>query len=232
MNFPRELGSSPSQLSSPKMGGVFVSDMGSEGEAEKEYAQFLEKVKRSIYLDNLSPLVTEEVIRTAFGGCSDVKSIHFIPNYTHPYYSPRCALVEFSTEKDFKVVLDLISGFPFMMSGMPRPVRGRPAEPEMFSDRLAKPGARIQPRWLGRTDPDFVVGQKLKRLAKKHTAEESLLLKKQLEKEENLSKQQAEILKGHNDKLKMMESLVFDGTSTRLAKHFGVNVEETRTFDF
>ncbi|KAK9747613.1 hypothetical protein RND81_02G003200 [Saponaria officinalis] len=208
--------------------------MGREGEGEvtKEYAKFQEKVKHSIYLDNLSPSVTDAVIRSAFDQ-ANVKSIRFIPNYTHPDYNPRCALVEFSNEKEVKFVLDLICSCPFMMAGMPRPVRARPAEPEMFSDRPVKPGPRIQLRWLDRSDPDFVVGQKLKRLAKKHIAEQSLLLEKQSEMEEKLSKQQWETLKGHYRKYEMMDSLFLDGTSTRLGKCYGVNVpDEARTFDF
>ncbi|XP_057516193.1 uncharacterized protein LOC130797576 isoform X4 [Amaranthus tricolor] len=153
--------------------------MGSE--AEKKYADFQELVKRTVYLDNLSNLVTDSVIRTAFE-----------------------------------------------QYGMPRPVRGRPAEPEMFEDRPPKPGRKIQLFWMDPKDPDFEVAEKLKHLARKHIAEESFLQKKQRELEEDLSKQQAETLKGHYKKFELMDSVLNEGTSKRLAKHYGVNINDDK----
>ncbi|KAL2903933.1 4-diphosphocytidyl-2-C-methyl-D-erythritol kinase [Bienertia sinuspersici] len=41
-------------------------------------------------------------------------------------------------EKHAKEVLKVLSSYPFMMSGMPRPVRGRPVEPEcLLNDHLS-----------------------------------------------------------------------------------------------
>ncbi|KAL2935711.1 putative RNA-binding protein RbpD [Bienertia sinuspersici] len=196
--------------------------MGSE--AEKEYAVFEQKVKRTVYLDNLSPQVTDAVIKTAFEQYGTVTNIHFIPNYIQPHYNGKFALVEMENEKQATAILNLLSSYPFMMSGMPRPVRGRPAKPEMFEDRPPKPGRKIQLYWLGPRDPEFEVAQQLKKLAKKHVAERSFLLKKQQEEEEKLSKQQAETLKGHYQKYEMMESTLTDGTSKRLSKYYGVNL--------
>lgn len=149
--------------------------MGSTTEAE--YAAFLEKVKRTVYLDNLSPQVTEPVIRTALDQFGNVKNVQFIPNYTEFRNIPHCALVEMENLKQAKDVVTSLHEFPFMMSGMPRPVRARAAEVEMFDDRPAKPGQRIQFRWLDPNDPDFEVAQRLKRLARKHAAEASFVLK-------------------------------------------------------
>lgn len=154
---------------------VFFSFMGSTTEAE--YAAFLEKVKRTVYLDNLSPQVTEPVIRTALDQFGNVKNVQFIPNYTEFRNIPHCALVEMENSKQAKDVVTSLHEFPFMMSGMPRPVRARAAEVEMFDDRPAKPGQRIQFRWLDPNDPDFEVAQRLKRLARKHAAEASFVLK-------------------------------------------------------
>lgn len=154
---------------------VFFSYMGSTTEAE--YAAFLEKVKRTVYLDNLSPQVTEPVIRTALDQFGNVKNVQFIPNYTEFRNIQHCALVEMENSKQAKDVVTSLHEFPFMMSGMPRPVRARAAEVEMFDDRPAKPGQRIQFRWLDPNDPDFEVAQRLKRLARKHAAEASFVLK-------------------------------------------------------
>ncbi|CAO2818975.1 unnamed protein product [Amaranthus hypochondriacus] len=200
--------------------------MGSE--AEKKYADFQELVKRTVYLDNLSNQVTDAVIRTAFEQYGTVTGIHFIPNYIDPIYNGKCALVVMESAKQANNILKLLSSYPFMMSGMPRPVRGRPAEPEMFEDRPPKPGRKIQLFWMDPKDPDFEVAEKLKHLARKHIAEESFLQKKQRELEEDLSKQQAETLKGHYKKFELMDSVLNEGTSKRLAKHYGVNINDDK----
>ncbi|XP_021733501.1 uncharacterized protein LOC110700291 [Chenopodium quinoa] len=198
--------------------------MGSED--EQKYAAFMEKVKRTMYLDNISPQVTDAVIKTAFEQYGTVTNIHFIPNYIEPNYSGKCALVELENEKQAKSIIEVLSSYPFMMSGMPRPVRGRHAEPEMFDDCPPKPGRKIQVFWVDPKDPQFEVAQKLKNLTKKHVAEQSFLQKKQLEEEEKLSKQQAETLKGHYEKFEMMDSILCDGTSKRLSRFYGVNLND------
>ncbi|XWS09321.1 hypothetical protein CRYUN_Cryun40dG0075300 [Craigia yunnanensis] len=148
------------------------------GSAElDEYAAFKEKVRRTVYMDNLSPHVTESVVRTALDQYGTVKSVQFIPNYLGPRNIPQCALVEMEKEKQAQVVISTICQFPFMMSGMPRPVRARAAEAEMFSDRPRQPGRQIRFRWLDPADPDFEVANKLKRLAKKHATETAVMLK-------------------------------------------------------
>ncbi|KAL2935799.1 Poly [ADP-ribose] polymerase, partial [Bienertia sinuspersici] len=83
-------------------------------------------------------------------------------------------------------------------------------------------------KWLDPNDPDFEVGQKLKNLSKKHIAEQSFLLKKQIEEEEKRSRQQAEALKAHYQKFDMMDSLVADGSSKRLSRYYGVNLTDDK----
>jgi len=150
--------------------------MDSTSTAEADYAVFLEKVKRTVYIDNLSPQVTESVMRTALGQFGTVKNVQFIPNYTGPKNIPRCALVEMECRRQAEAVVSEITQFPFMMSGMPRPARAFRAEVEMFDDRPIKPGRRIQCRWVDRKDPDFEVASKIKCLVRKHAAEDLFLL--------------------------------------------------------
>ncbi|GAB2287466.1 hypothetical protein Dimus_021843 [Dionaea muscipula] len=201
-----------------------------ESEAGKQYAAFKEKVKRTVYLDNLSPQVTEAVIRTALDQFGSATNIQFIPNYLEPTSPARCALVELENETQATSVVEMLSNYPFMMSGMPRPVRVRPAEIEMFDDRPVRPGRRIQLYWLDPNDPAFEAAQKLKDLAKKHHAEASCLLKRQLEEEEKLSKQQAEALKLAYQKFETVDSILSDGTSNRLARYYKVKITEDGAF--
>lgn len=185
-----------------------------------EYAAFEEKVSRTVYLDNLSPNVTEAVIRSGVDQFGRVKSIQFIPNYIGPSNLPQSALVEMEDEKDAKAVISVMTQSPFMMSGKPRPVRARPAEPEMFDDRPEKPGKEIKFRWVTPKDPDFEARMSLKRLVRKHTYESSILLKKQLVQEEELGKKQAEVLKSNHKKFEMIEGVIADDAANELGRYY------------
>ncbi|KAL4377873.1 hypothetical protein GQ457_02G042660 [Hibiscus cannabinus] len=197
------------------------------GSAEQvEYAAFKEKVRRTVFLDNLSPLVTESVVRTALDQYGTVKSVEFMPNYLEPRNMPRCALVEMEKEKQAEVVISTLSEFPFMMSGMPRPVRALAAVPEMFGDRPRQPGRQLKVHWLEPSDPNFEVANKLKQLVKKHATENAVMLKHQLEKEEKLAKQQGENLKANYKKYEMIDSLMADGTVRRLARRYNLRISD------
>ncbi|KAK8556329.1 hypothetical protein V6N13_064367 [Hibiscus sabdariffa] len=223
------------------------------GSAEQvEYAAFQEKVRRTVFLDNLSPLVTESVVRTALDQYGTVKSVEFIPNYLEPRNMPRCALVEMEKEKQAEVVISTLSEFPFMMSGMPRPVRALAAVPEMFGDRPKQPDRQLKVHWLDPSDPNFEVANKLKQLVKKHATENAVILKvnsnpsdsrcvrycyfivnelfvalkHQLEKEEKLAKQQGETLKANYKKYEMIDSLMADGTVRRLARRYNLRISD------
>ncbi|EEF28241.1 uncharacterized protein LOC8266419 [Ricinus communis] len=195
-----------------------------ESTAEAEFAAFLKKIERTVYVDNLSPHVTEPVLRTALNQFGTVMDVKFIPNYLEPKYSTCCALVEMKEVKQAVAVIQEIEQFPFMVSGMPRPVRARAAEVEMFDDRPVKPGRKIQCRWLDPSHPHFEVAEKLKRLTWKHAAEASFLLKRQVEREEKLHKQQLETLKSNYRKYEMIESIMSDRSAQKLARSYNMRV--------
>lgn len=148
-----------------------------ESTAEEEYAKFEEKVSRTFFIDDLSPNATEIVLRTAIEQFGTVKGIQFIPNYLEPKNVAVCALVEMDSAVAAKKVIAEIAQYPFMVCGMPRPVRARPAVAEMFEERPKKPSRKIVCRWIDSSDPDFAVAKKLKALVKKQAAEVSFLSK-------------------------------------------------------
>uniref|UniRef100_A0A5B7CBT4 RRM domain-containing protein n=1 Tax=Davidia involucrata TaxID=16924 RepID=A0A5B7CBT4_DAVIN len=193
-----------------------------ESSAEAEYAAFEEKVKRTVYLDNLSPQVTEAVLKAALNQFGNVTSVQLIPNYTEPKNIPRCALVEMENSKQAREIVLEMANSPFMMSGQPRPIRARAAEVEMFDDRPRKPGRKIHCRWLDPKDPDFEAAKKLKHLTRKHAAEASFMLQHQLTEEERLANQQAETLKANYKKYDLIESVLADGTANRLARRYNM----------
>ncbi|XP_021895596.1 uncharacterized protein LOC110812947 isoform X2 [Carica papaya] len=186
---------------------------------EGEFAEFAAKVKRTVYLDNISPQVTEAVLRTALEQFGKVKGVHFIPNYLGPKNLPQCALVEMEDAKKAKAVISTLSQYPFMISGMPRPVRARAAKEEMFNERPRKPVRKISCTWLEPSDPDFEVAKRLKVLAQKHTAETSFMLK-QINQEQELANQQERALKATYKKFEMIESLITDGTAKDLSEQY------------
>lgn len=196
----------------------------SSEQAKKEYAEFEEKVKRTVFLSNLSPLVTAAVIETALGQFGKVINVEFIPNYTIPYPIPSCALVEMETEKQATAIVADMSNYPFMMTGMPRPVTAQAATIEMFADRPSLPNRKLQIRWVNSSDPDFEVGKKMKGLCKKHTAETLAMVKATLDEEEKLATQQEEMLKANYAKQEMIEGIMQDGSLPRLARKYGLNL--------
>lgn len=193
-------------------------------QARKEYAEFEEKVKKTVFLDNLSPQVTASVIETALGQFGNVVNVEFLSNYTIPYPIPACALVEMETPKQARAVVADITNYSFMMSGMPRPVRAQAATAEMFADRPPMPDRKVQVRWVDPSDPDYEVGMKTKELCKQHIAETSVLIKIRLEEEEKLAKQQDEALKAQYSKYEKIEGVMQDGSVPRLARKYGLNL--------
>ncbi|KAI3976003.1 hypothetical protein MKX01_016686 [Papaver californicum] len=193
------------------------------GSSPGEYAAFEEKVKRTVYIDNISPQVTIAVLRMALEQFGTVKTVQFIPNYFQPNIIPQCALVEMQTEKQVKAIIDEMNNYPFMMYGMPRPVRAFAAEMEMFADRPTNPARRrITCQWLERSDPDYEVAQKLKQLTLKHAEEASYLLRVELEDEKKLAMKQSEMLKANHKKLEMLENLFSDASFWRLARRYNM----------
>lgn len=190
----------------------------------KEYAGFEEKVKRTIYIDNLSPVSTEAVVKAAFDQFGNVIQFKFIPNYLEPRNIGQAALVELENADQAKTIISEISSSSFMICGMPRPVRARAAEAEMFDDRPRKPGRKIIYRWLDSSDPDFEVAKKIKLMVSKHAEEAKFCLKHQLEEEENLAKNQTEILNATYKKYELIDNVVGNRVAVRLAERYKVRV--------
>ncbi|KAL5215540.1 hypothetical protein ABZP36_006941 [Zizania latifolia] len=150
----------------------------SDEDAKKVYADFENKVKRTIYIDHLSPQVTGSVIKAALAQCANVVDVEFIVNYTIPYDIPSAALVELDDEIQAKATLDLMNDFPFIIGGMPRPVRAIRAKPEMFRDRPPRPGFKKEFRWVKQGDGTEYEGiKKLRNLARRQEAENLALIK-------------------------------------------------------
>lgn len=196
-------------------------------DAEESYASFLEKVKRTIYIDNMSPAATDSIVKAAFNQFGNVLSVHFLPNYLEPKNVPQAALVEMENPKQAEEIIAEMKVYPFMILGMPRPVRARPAKLEMFDDRPKKPGRRILCQWIDSKNPDFEVAQKIKNLVKTQAAEASFLLMEQLKEEEKLAAQQNETLKANYRKFELIDGVHEDGTAKQLAHYYNMRVSDS-----
>uniref|UniRef100_A0ACD5ULR5 Uncharacterized protein n=1 Tax=Avena sativa TaxID=4498 RepID=A0ACD5ULR5_AVESA len=196
----------------------------SDEQAEMEYADFEARVKRTVYIDHLSPLVTSQVIKAALSQCANVANVEFIVNYTIPYDIPSAALVELEDDSQAKAAVNLMHDFPFIIGGMPRPVRAMHAKPEMFRDRPSQPGLKMEIRWIKEGDPEYDGMDKLKRLAKRQDAENMALVKNQLEEEKELAMQQQGLLDESYRKYDMLEDIVRNGKIDNLARHYDINL--------
>ncbi|KAG2640936.1 uncharacterized protein LOC120666251 [Panicum virgatum] len=195
-------------------------------EATKEYKEFEEKVKRTVYLDNLSLLATDAVIKMALNQFGNVKNVNFLTNYTVPFDIPQSALVEMETEKDAEYVVNMLDEFPFMMSGMPRPVRVKRATAVMFNDRPQKPGRKLEFCWVGPTDPDFHDVRRFKLMSKRHEVENLALIKNQLHEEALLAKHQQDNLNFHYRKLESIDGVIMTGWLNHLTRIYNLNFDE------
>ncbi|KAH0681169.1 hypothetical protein KY284_022254 [Solanum tuberosum] len=191
----------------------------------EEYAAFENKVKRSVYIDNLSPLAKESVIKAALDQFGNVIQVTLIRTYFELKGMGRAALVEMQNADEARTIISEIRNSPFMISGMPRPVRARPAVVEMFDDRPRKPDRTIMCYWLKSNDPDFEVATKMKRIIRNHAKEANFLLKHQLEEEEQLAKEQSESLNAIYNKYELVQHVFNSGTATRLAKHYKMRTD-------
>ncbi|XP_049356386.1 uncharacterized protein LOC125820997 [Solanum verrucosum] len=191
----------------------------------EEYAAFENKVKQSVYIDNLSPLAKESVIKAALDQFGNVIQVTLIRTYLELKGMGRAALVEMQNADEARTIISEIRNSPFMISGMPRPVRARPAVVEMFDDRPRKPDRMIMCYWLKSNDPDFEVATKMKRIVRNHAKEANFLLKRQLEEEEQLAKEQSESLNAIYNKYELVQHVFNSGTATRLAKHYKMRTD-------
>ncbi|VAH32440.1 unnamed protein product [Triticum turgidum subsp. durum] len=194
-----------------------------ELEAIKQYQEFEEKVKRTVYLDNLSHQATEAVIKTALSQFCSIRKVSFVVNYTIPYNIPQSALVEMETEKDAEVVVSMLHDFPFMISGIPRPVRAKHATAEMFNDRPRRPGSKLKFRWVGHRDPDYEILKKSKILSRRHEVENFALIEHELDEEKSLAEQQQENLNCNRKMLETMDSVILSGMTNYISKIYSVN---------
>ncbi|KAF7124348.1 hypothetical protein RHSIM_Rhsim12G0009000 [Rhododendron simsii] len=69
-------------------------------ESETDYAAFEERVRRTVYVDNLSPQVNESILKSAFDQFGNVCKVEFIPNYAEESNMPRYALVEMDSPEN------------------------------------------------------------------------------------------------------------------------------------
>ncbi|XP_020106532.1 uncharacterized protein LOC109722798 isoform X2 [Ananas comosus] len=193
--------------------------------ARKDYADFLEKVKKTVFIDNISPKATTSVVESGLQQFGNVVNVEFMPNYMIPYNIPQCALVEMEDQKQALKAIDAMTNYPFMMGGMPRPVRVTAAKVEMFCDRPAPPDRRkIRFRWMQPTDPHFHAMKKFRWLARRHTAESLAMIKHLLASDEELAKQQKKMLEANYEKLDLTEK--HKRSLRRLTQLYGIDVDE------
>ncbi|KAG6398531.1 hypothetical protein SASPL_139995 [Salvia splendens] len=192
-------------------------------ESTEEYDEFLKKVERTIYLDNISPAVTEPVLKAAIDQFAKVITVQFIHAYLQPN-GIHAALVEVENRNQAETLINELESVPFMIGGMPRPVRAQAARIEMFADRPRKPGRRIQCRWVTNRDPQYDVAMKAQKLVKKHAEEVAFLLNEQVKEEEQLAKMQSHTLNAHHNKLKLIESISDEGKLRKLAQIYEIDI--------
>ncbi|KAG6396248.1 hypothetical protein SASPL_142394 [Salvia splendens] len=164
-------------------------------ESTEEYDEFLKKVERTIYLDNISPAVTEPVLKAAIDQFGKVITVQFIHAYLQPN-GIHAALVEVENKKQAETLINELESVPFMVGGC-----------------------------LGLSGPRLLVSRCLLiKLVKKHAEEVAFLLNEQVKEEEQLAKMQSHTLNGHHNKLKLIESISGEGKLRKLAQIYEIDI--------
>lgn len=105
--------------------------------------------------------------------------VEFIPTYTQwipfPDIPSKRALVVMENEQQAKNIVDTLNEYPFMICGMPRPVRAFPAVTKTFPFRPSPPDRKIMCSCIDPNDPNFARAQKVKELVVKHSQEVEFL---------------------------------------------------------
>ncbi|KAK1440704.1 hypothetical protein QVD17_06535 [Tagetes erecta] len=196
-----------------------------EPSVEEKYAEFEQRVKRTIYIDNLSPQVTEEVLKKALNQFGNVKDVEFIPTYFKSC-KVNAALVEMESVKQAEDIILEMSDSPLMISGMPRPVRALKAQAEMFDERPKKQQKRIVCYWMDPSHQNFEVANKIKTLVKKHAAEAAFLMEQQELEEQKLHNQQLETLKVNHRKYELIVGAEKEESVKKLATRYGTKLSD------
>ncbi|RAL37851.1 hypothetical protein DM860_000545 [Cuscuta australis] len=196
-----------------------------EHEEEEKYASFLKKVKRTVFVDNLSPMATKAVLTAAFNQFGRVTDVSLLPNYLNLCKAARSALVEMETAEQAESIISEVSSLPFMIAGMPRPVRAYAAQVEMFDERPPKPGLKLQYQWVDRGNPNYGLAMKMKALAQEHASQAEFLMEHQVEEEEKLAKKQEVTFKANYKKYQLLDSITGNGQNSiadQLARRYGL----------
>ncbi|KAJ0514196.1 hypothetical protein HanHA300_Chr10g0366651 [Helianthus annuus] len=155
----------------------------------------------------------------------NVKDVQFVPTYFGSC-GVCAALVEMESAKQGEEIICEMGDSPLMISGMPRPVRARKAQGEMFEDRPKKHQRTIVCRWMDPSHQHFELAKKIKDLTKKHVAEAQYIMELQLEEEEKLHKQQSETLKTNYKKYELIDGVQADGNVKRLKAEYGMTLND------
>ena len=111
-------------------------------------------------LDDVTPQATVPMIRTALGQFGNVTSVDIITDPLDSKLSARKVLVEMASAREASHAVKEIQEHPFMLKGVPRPVRAVPASSTMFPDRPRKiatssNGSIKLFKWVKKGDPDW-----------------------------------------------------------------------------
>eukprot|EP00252_Welwitschia_mirabilis_P013274 TRINITY_DN2925_c0_g1_i1.p1 TRINITY_DN2925_c0_g1~~TRINITY_DN2925_c0_g1_i1.p1 ORF type:complete len:206 (-),score=55.78 TRINITY_DN2925_c0_g1_i1:227-844(-) len=198
-----------------------MGDSKSNGSANplEEYRDFEEKVKRTVYIDNLTPSVTVPILKKALEQFGTVIDAQILPNYLEDKNAAVSALVEMEDDKDATNTVNELGVNAFMIAGAPRPVRAKHATISMFPDHPAPPRRKLTCYWVNPGDPDWESVSKVRDQSMKHIAQALCLLQYQREEEEKLGEQQEETLRSNYRKYELLDNLG-DGTLERLAQRY------------
>eukprot|EP00270_Netrium_digitus_P020541 TRINITY_DN8502_c0_g1_i1.p1 TRINITY_DN8502_c0_g1~~TRINITY_DN8502_c0_g1_i1.p1 ORF type:complete len:206 (+),score=84.76 TRINITY_DN8502_c0_g1_i1:92-709(+) len=178
----------------------------------EEERQYLEKVSRTVFIDNISPGAKDSVVQAGVEQFGNVRSLTRM-DVAEAVGAGHMLVDMMSAEEAQQFVIQLEERL-FMLGGLPRPARASMAVEEMM-ERKNPTRQPLRLIAVGKTEMDEVGSSSSKaRIAKlwyrlliRQHEEKKLLHKVQQEEMERLAKQQEELMKRHVQRLEMLESV-------------------------
>lgn len=191
-----------------------------------DFDKFDERVRRSVVLEEVTPHVNIPMIQTALGQFGTVVSVDILANPLESKLAAKRAIVEMESQKDAAYALKEIQEHPFMIKGVPRPVRATAAVHTLFPERPRKGSlSKLAWEWVEPGHPDFAAANELKRMAKRHAAESAYLMQQLRKDEEKLAQEQEEKVKENIKKLDEIINCAKDNTIQRLSRYYGLKYD-------
>eukprot|EP00271_Cylindrocystis_brebissonii_P007634 TRINITY_DN211_c1_g2_i1.p1 TRINITY_DN211_c1_g2~~TRINITY_DN211_c1_g2_i1.p1 ORF type:complete len:201 (-),score=26.15 TRINITY_DN211_c1_g2_i1:475-1077(-) len=187
----------------------------------QEYGYHL---SRTVFIDNLSPLVTLDVLQEAVGQFGHIITKEFLNHDLPPYPKANCALLEMASEEHANNVVKEFDEKLFMLGGLPRPITATIARPEHCP--WLGDGEKVVVKVVDERSSDGKCAFAWRALAMRHLKEMEVLREKQKADLKEFGEAQTKDIKSQINKIDMLKKLGADEAHVNCRRMYGIDEAE------